>query len=91
MTVSAECTIRNTYGFHVRPTTAFMEVAGRFESRIEVRAAGGEPVDGRSAMGLISLGAVQGDTVQIACEGPDEEETLAALVELIDSRFGGIE
>jgi phosphotransferase system HPr (HPr) family protein len=80
----------NKYGFHVRPTTAFVQTAQSFSCDIYVVSKGNE-VDGRSTMGLISLGVAKGDLITIKCDGDDAEEALDKLVELVESSFGGIE
>ncbi|MFH0910500.1 MAG: HPr family phosphocarrier protein [Planctomycetota bacterium] len=85
-----ETRIRNKYGFHVRPATRFLELAKQYKSAIEVRA-NGKSVDGTSAIALLSLGAVQGDSVAIVCRGEDAEAACEALLALVESRFDGIE
>ncbi len=90
MAIEKEVTIVNTYGFHVRPATAFLKLANEFSCEVTLSSQG-NVVKGDSAMGLISLGAVQGDKVIIACDGEDEENALNALVELIESSFNGID
>jgi phosphocarrier protein len=82
--------IINKYGFHVRPTTSFVTTAQGFSCDINVASKGNE-VDGRSTMGLISLGVVKGDSITIKCDGDDAEEALDKLVELVASSFNGIE
>jgi len=83
-------TIRNLYGFHVRPTTRFLELAGQYTCAITVEA-GGARANGRNSLELLSLGARQGDTVQVRCEGEDAQEACDALLALIEDRFHGIE
>jgi phosphocarrier protein HPr len=39
-------------------------------------------------MGLMMLGAAMGDSITISAEGDGAEEAVAALVELVESRFG---
>ncbi|MHC4883946.1 MAG: HPr family phosphocarrier protein [Planctomycetota bacterium] len=83
-------TIVNTYGFHVRPTTQFVELARSFDVTVHVEK-DGMAIEANGPMGLLALGAMKGDEVTIRCEGPQEIEALAALVGLIESSFGGIE
>lgn len=90
MAVSGEATIRNAYGFHVRPSTLFLKEVKRFNCKVVV-SAGEMTAEATSPMALLALGAVKGDTVSIACDGEDEEVALATLVELVESSFGGIE
>lgn len=45
-------------------------------------------VCGTSIMGLMMLGAALGDAITIHAEGDGAEESLARLVELVESGFG---
>lgn len=90
MAAEKETSLKNAFGFHVRPVTMFMKLANNFKSDITV-SANGNTVSGRSAMELISLGVVKGDIIKVTCDGEDEEEALKQLIELIDSSFNGIE
>ncbi len=90
MKTVVETTIRNKYGFHARPSTSFSELAGRFAASVRVTADRMQ-VDGKSIMGLMSLGAPQGTVVVIEAEGPDADKAAEALKAHVDDRFGGIE
>ena len=87
---SAETAILNKYGFHVRPSTQFMQKAREFQSAVTVEV-DNLRADGKSIMQLMALGAMQGATVKISAEGEDAEAAVAALVALIQGRFGGID
>ncbi len=86
----AETKILNKYGFHVRPSTQFMQKAREFKSEITVEA---EDIraDGKSIMQLMALGAMQGAEVRITAVGPDANAAVEALVALVQGRFGGID
>ena len=45
-------------------------------------------VDGTSIMGLMMLAAMPGSMIRVTAEGREAEAALAALVDLVDSRFG---
>jgi Phosphotransferase System HPr (HPr) Family len=85
-----EITIQNKYGFHVRPSTQFMKTAREYQSDILVEV-DNLSADGKSIMQLMALGAMQGAVVKITAKGPDANAAVAALVGLIQSRFGGID
>lgn len=90
MALSADVEIQNKYGFHARPSTSFSAMAGTFDAAISVTV-DGTTVDGKSVMGLMSLGAPQGTIITIATDGADEEKALSALKAHVEDRFGGIE
>ena len=88
--VSRKTTICNTAGLHARPAMAFVDTANRFESRVTVFKGGDEPVtaDGKSVLEMIGLLAPQGTLLQIDADGTDAEHAVAALTELVESKFG---
>ncbi len=86
----AETPILNKYGFHVRPSTQFMQMAQGYASEIAVEV-DGMRADGKSIMQLMALGAMQGAVVKITASGPDASEAVSNLVNLVKSRFGGID
>ncbi len=88
--VTAETKILNKYGFHVRPSTQFMQKAREYTANITVQV-DDVTADGKSIMQLMALGAMQDSTVKITADGPDADEAVTSLVQLIQSRFGGID
>ena len=67
---------------------AFVDAASRFECEVRVRRTDGdEAVDGKSIMQMLLLAATQGTELEIACDGPDAEPALTALLALVESRF----
>lgn len=86
VTVSREVEIINKLGMHARPCSKFVKLAGRFKSEVWV-SKDDERVNGKSIMGLMMLAAGQGSKFVILCEGPDAEEALLALEDLIRGKF----
>jgi len=79
--------IPNSLGLHARPASLFAKTAENFESDITVEKDGIE-VDGKSILGLMMLVAEKGAELTIKVDGPDEEEALKTLVELVENGFG---
>ncbi|MDA1008384.1 MAG: HPr family phosphocarrier protein [Planctomycetota bacterium] len=87
--INLDVTIQNTLGLHARPAMSFVQLAGTFRSEVRVRRrAGDEMVDGKSIMQMLLLAATRGTVLSIECEGHDEGAALAALVDLVNSKFG---
>ncbi len=87
MALSRSITIVNRLGLHARAAAKFVTVASRFEA--EVRLVRGErQVNGKSIMGVMMLAAGKGTQLEIVVEGPDQQEALDRLTELVQSRFG---
>ncbi len=87
MVVRREVAIVNRLGMHARAAAAFVKLAGRFRSKIEVEK-DGVVVNGKSIMGLMMLAAARGSTVVLICDGPDADAAAEALERLIRDRFG---
>jgi phosphocarrier protein HPr len=83
----AECVIQNELGLHLRAAAAFVKVADRYQSDISLQR-GGESANGKSIIALVTLAAPKGTPVRIVAEGPDAEEAIAALLELVEDGFG---
>ncbi len=67
---------------HARPAKLVVQKASQFDSEVKLEK-GGKTKNARSPMGIMALGAVEGDTVKITANGPDEEaaaEEIAAVV-----------
>mgnify|MGYP000898603027 FL=1 len=84
---SAEVTVVNKLGIHARPSARITQVATGFSSEVWMTRKG-RRINAKSIMGVMMLAAGKGSTLLIETEGEDEDEALAALVELIESGFG---
>ncbi len=84
--VEKELTIVNRLGLHARPSAMFVRVASRFRCEIWV-AKDDEEINGKSIMGLMMLAAGQGSKLRVRAEGPDANEAIREIEELIASRF----
>ena len=83
-----ELLIRNQLGLHARACALFVKTAARFKSNILVSRDDLE-VNGKSIMGVMMLAAEEGSTIRVRAQGPDEDQALDALRELVDGKFGG--
>ncbi len=79
--------IANKRGLHARAAARFVQCAERFDAVVTV-SKDQTSVDGTSIMGLMMLAAVPGSIVRITTDGREADAALAALVELVESRFG---
>lgn len=74
--------VANPQGLHLRPSAAFAELAGKFESNVHV-SHDGRTVNGKSIWDLISLAAMPGVELTLEADGPDAPAALDALAELL--------
>ena len=79
--------IENKTGIHARPASVFVQTATKFKSKIQIEAKG-KKVDAKSILMLMSMGLVKGTEITIEADGPDEADAVAALKELIVTKFG---
>jgi phosphocarrier protein HPr len=79
-------TIRNRAGMHARPAALLVKTASSFESQIFIEK-DAERVNGKSIMGVITLGATYGTELKIIADGHDEVQALDAIENLFENRF----
>ena len=84
--ISREIPIINKRGLHARASAKFVQMVEKFQAEIWVTR-GGETVGGTSIMGLMMLAAGPGTTITVAAAGSDAEAALAAIAELVESKF----
>ncbi len=82
--VEAEFTVQSPLGIHARPAGRFVALASEFESEITV-GKGGEWVNGRSVLSILSLAASEGSVLRIRAVGDDAERAVKELGGLIES------
>lgn len=77
-----EVTVCNKQGLHARPAALFVQIASRYNSNVTI-ARGNEKVNGKSIMGILTLGVQPGVTIVLEVDGDDAEEVSEKLVELL--------
>ncbi|MDX1756731.1 MAG: HPr family phosphocarrier protein [Marinobacter sp.] len=80
-------TIINKLGLHARAAAKLVATASEFESTIQIVKDDRE-VDAKAIMPVMMLAASQGTKVELIVDGPDEEQALDRLLELINNYFG---
>jgi len=79
--------ITNELGMHARAATKFVQTANKYGATVTVEK-DGQQVNGKSIMGVLMLVAAQGSVIRVRARGDDAQEAMAALAELINSKFG---
>lgn len=80
-------TICNKLGMHARAATRFVQLASKYPCQVEV-VKDGQRVNGKSIMGVLMLVASKGTMVTIRAKGERSGEAVAAIVALIEDKFG---
>ncbi len=84
-----ERTVRivNKNGLHARPAAEIVKLASRYKSDITLVRNDLE-VNGKSIMGVMKLAAEFGSSLVLRAAGPDAEQAVSALSDLIARKFG---
>ncbi len=82
-----EVEIVNKLGLHARASAKLTQTATAFQSEIWA-ARNDRRVNAKSIMGVMMLAAGKGSRVALEAHGADAEAALAALVALIQDKFG---
>jgi phosphocarrier protein HPr len=86
--VTQEFIVENENGLHARPSASLVKKANEFQSHIELCTEDGDPVNGKSIMGIMCMAASQGTKVKVTAEGNDANEAIYALGALFKTKFG---
>jgi phosphocarrier protein HPr len=81
-----ERAIVNQRGLHARASAKFVKCAESFNADITVSREG-MSVPATSIMGLMMLGAAMGTSITVEATGPEAEQALDALSQLVASKF----
>jgi phosphocarrier protein HPr len=87
MMIERSVQIVNKNGLHARPAAEVVKTAAKFKSEITMVRDDLE-VNGKSIMGVMMLAAEFGATLTIRAHGPDAQQAVDAIAELIAHKFG---
>jgi phosphocarrier protein len=76
----------NRAGVHARPAALLVQTAKDFLCEI-IFERGDDRINGKSIMGIITLGATYGTEIKIVADGEGEKEAVEAIVRLFETKF----
>lgn len=85
--IRKELMIVNKRGLHARASARFVQLVSCYDATVEVEK-DGTSVGGTSIMGLMMLAASPGCSIAVTVRGAQAADLMAALEELVASRFG---
>jgi phosphocarrier protein len=85
--IKKSVTISNKLGLHARASAKLTKLAGSFPCEVWL-SRGDRRINAKSIMGVMMLAAGIGATVELETHGPQEEEAMQAILQLIDDKFG---
>ena len=78
--------VTDEVGIHGRPAGVLVKKCSEYKSAVTI-ACKGKSADAKRIMGVMSLGAKCGDTVEITIDGEDEAEAKTALEAFFKENF----
>jgi len=84
--IQQELEIINKLGLHARAAAKLVKLSSSFSASIDIEK-DGQRVNSKSIMGVMMLAASMGSKVTVSADGEDEDDALAAVVDLINRRF----
>ena len=84
---TANATVSDPVGFHLRAAGRIVKLTKVFTSEVTIRY-NGRSANAKSIMGLASLAAEHKTVVEVEVQGPDEEEAMARIIQLIEVELG---
>ena len=85
--IRTNVTISNKLGLHARASAKLTKLAGSFPCDVWM-SRGERRVNAKSIMGVMMLAAGVGTEVVVETDGDREQEAMAALLALIQDKFG---
>ncbi|MCH5584909.1 HPr family phosphocarrier protein [Shimazuella sp. AN120528] len=76
--IKKEIKVNLEHGLHIRPAKEFVQVATKFHSDIDV-IKNSQTANGKSILGIVSLGILKGETITLKADGSDENEAITSL------------
>lgn len=83
---SVSLVLENAAGLHARPASLFVQAVARYRARVEVSLRG-KKANAASIMDVLSLSARQHDEITLSASGPEAQEALDALKQLVIAQF----
>ena len=80
--ISKKVTVTNPVGLHARPATFFIKKANEYRSSVWIEN-DSRRVNAKSLLGILSLGIVSGTEISLVADGPDEDDAIKGLEELL--------
>jgi phosphocarrier protein HPr len=78
-----EVIVGSRVGLHARPAALFVKAVAEQPVKITIRKGDGAPVDARSILRVLALGAKNGDTVTLEADGEGAVEALEAVATVV--------
>ncbi len=85
--VSQKVVIKNPTGLHLRPAGILCKEAMQYKSLVTFKVKD-TTANAKSVLSVLGACVKCGDEIELVCEGDDEAEALAALVNAVETGLG---
>ena len=85
--VKQEIVVNNQSGLHARPANEFVKMAAHYPCKVTL-AKGSKNYNGKSIVSVLSACVKCGSSIEIVCDGEQEEDALRDLVQAVKSGLG---
>ena len=80
--------VHNPSGLHLRPAGIFCKTATKFHSRVTIITSEGAEANAKSVLSVLGACVKCGDTIELICEGNDEQEAMDKIKAVIEEGLG---
>ncbi len=80
--IHKEVIVKNPQGLHARPAAMFVQIASKYNSLVMIQK-DDQKVNGKSIMGILTLGAQRNCKVILETNGEDAEQAMVELENLL--------
>jgi len=84
--IEVEVIVKNRTGIHTRPAATIVKCAGKYKCEFYI-VKDGFQINGKSIIGVMSLAAERGSTLNLVFDGDDESEACEEIVNLFANGF----
>lgn len=82
--VSRTVVVGSRVGLHARPAKLVAQEAAKQSVVVKISKTGRDPVEARSLLSLLALGAKKGDEVTLVADGENAEAAVDAIASLVE-------
>lgn len=80
--------LKNETGLHARPASKLAEIAGKYQSSINLIIEGKPVINAKSILGIMAAGIKSSTEIEIQCNGADEDAAMEELLNAFNNNFG---
>ena len=81
--IKKEFVVKNAQGLHARPAAVFVQITSKYNSHVTIFK-DEEKVNGKSIMGILTLGAQKNSKIIVEVDGDDADQVLKEIELFMD-------